>query len=163
MDAATSSKLKITVHANASLFKGPEIKRAVQSAQAWIPKHVVLVGQPENFHCAGRGHLGALCVFLIFDLMLVFDKLSPHLRRILDVTCLLIAAAFTHESWEFKEMATGLVVITIWPAQSTYVNGCWLLLAATVDELVTLPQGGKHSYRRALKERHAKGDFSSDI
>lgn len=30
---------------------------------------------------------------------LVFDKLSPHLRRILDVTCLVIAAAFTHESW----------------------------------------------------------------
>ena len=33
-DAATGGKLKITVHANASLFKAPEIKRAVQSAQA---------------------------------------------------------------------------------------------------------------------------------
>ncbi|GAB3483854.1 TRAP transporter substrate-binding protein [Polaromonas eurypsychrophila] len=34
VDAATSGKLKITVHANASLFKAPEIKRAVQSGQA---------------------------------------------------------------------------------------------------------------------------------
>ena len=34
VDAATGGKLKITVHANASLFKAPEIKRAVQSAQA---------------------------------------------------------------------------------------------------------------------------------
>ena len=34
VDAATGGKLEITVHANASLFKAPEIKRAVQSAQA---------------------------------------------------------------------------------------------------------------------------------
>lgn len=34
VDAATGGKLKITVHSNASLFKAPEIKRAVQSGQA---------------------------------------------------------------------------------------------------------------------------------
>ena len=36
VDTATGGKLKITVHANASLFKAPEIKRAVQSGQAQI-------------------------------------------------------------------------------------------------------------------------------
>jgi TRAP-type C4-dicarboxylate transport system substrate-binding protein len=34
VDKATVGKLKITVHANASLFKAPEIKRAVQGGQA---------------------------------------------------------------------------------------------------------------------------------
>jgi TRAP-type transport system periplasmic protein len=34
VDRATAGKLKITVHSNASLFKAPEIKRAVQGAQA---------------------------------------------------------------------------------------------------------------------------------
>jgi TRAP-type transport system periplasmic protein len=34
VDAATGGKLKITVHANASLFKATEIKRAVQGGQA---------------------------------------------------------------------------------------------------------------------------------
>ncbi|MEJ8854040.1 TRAP transporter substrate-binding protein [Variovorax robiniae] len=34
VDAATGGKVKIAVHANASLFKAPEIKRAVQSGQA---------------------------------------------------------------------------------------------------------------------------------
>jgi TRAP-type C4-dicarboxylate transport system substrate-binding protein len=34
VDHATGGKLKITVHANASLFKAPEIKRAVQGGQA---------------------------------------------------------------------------------------------------------------------------------
>ena len=36
VDKATAGKLKITVHANASLFKAPEIKRAVQGGQAQI-------------------------------------------------------------------------------------------------------------------------------
>jgi TRAP-type C4-dicarboxylate transport system substrate-binding protein len=34
VDKATGGKLKITVHANAALFKAPEIKRAVQGGQA---------------------------------------------------------------------------------------------------------------------------------
>jgi TRAP-type C4-dicarboxylate transport system substrate-binding protein len=36
VDKATGGKLKIQVHANASLFKAPEIKRAVQGGQAQI-------------------------------------------------------------------------------------------------------------------------------
>ena len=34
VDKASGGKLKITVHANAALFKAPEIKRAVQGGQA---------------------------------------------------------------------------------------------------------------------------------
>ena len=36
VDKASAGKLKITVHANAALFKAPEIKRAVQGGQAQI-------------------------------------------------------------------------------------------------------------------------------
>jgi TRAP-type C4-dicarboxylate transport system substrate-binding protein len=36
VDKATGGKLKITVHPNASLFKAPEIKRAVQGGQAQL-------------------------------------------------------------------------------------------------------------------------------
>ena len=36
VDKATGGKLKITVHTNASLFKAPEIKRAVQGGQAQL-------------------------------------------------------------------------------------------------------------------------------
>ena len=36
IDKSTSGALKITVHANASLFKAPEIKRAVQGGQAQL-------------------------------------------------------------------------------------------------------------------------------
>lgn len=43
---ATGGKLDITVHANASLFKAPEIKRAVQTGQAQIGE--VLISLHEN-------------------------------------------------------------------------------------------------------------------
>ncbi|MFN6995076.1 MAG: TRAP transporter substrate-binding protein [Aquincola tertiaricarbonis] len=46
MDKATGGKLKITVHANASLFKANEIKRAVQGGQAPIGE--VLLANFEN-------------------------------------------------------------------------------------------------------------------
>lgn len=46
VDKATGGKLKITVHANASLFKANEIKRAVQSGQAPIGE--VLLANFEN-------------------------------------------------------------------------------------------------------------------
>ena len=105
---------------------------------------------------------------------LLLEAVSPRVRRGLDVTCLVIAAiavayltywatAFTWDSYQFKEVATGLVAIPIWIPQSTFVLGCWLLLAATLDDLVTVLQGGTPSFQRAVEERHAKGDFSSDI
>jgi len=43
---ATGGKLQITVHANASLFKAPEIKRAVQTGQAQVGE--VLMSLHEN-------------------------------------------------------------------------------------------------------------------
>lgn len=165
------------------------------------------------------GALGALCVFLIFVLMiwagvgrqmnwrvsgindivawlcaaaaflamahafrhgdfvrvtLLLDSVPKRLRRTLDVLCLFIAlasvgyltywaTAFTWESYEFAEVATGLVVIPIWIPQASFVVGCWLLLIAMVDELVNVLRGGIPSYQRAVEERHAAGDFSSDI
>src|SRR5829696_5813606 len=43
---ATGGKLQIAVHANASLFKAPEIKRAVQTGQAQMGE--VLISLHEN-------------------------------------------------------------------------------------------------------------------
>src|SRR4051794_12733805 len=44
---ATGGKLTITVHANASLFKAPEIKRAVQGGQAQIGEILLVNFQNE--------------------------------------------------------------------------------------------------------------------
>ena len=48
IDKATNGKLKITVHANASLFKANEIKRAVQGGQAPIGEVLLVNFENEN-------------------------------------------------------------------------------------------------------------------
>ena len=48
VDRATGGKLKITIHANASLFKAPEIKRAVQGGQAQMGEILLVNFENED-------------------------------------------------------------------------------------------------------------------
>lgn len=146
------------------------------------------VGRQFNWHVSGINDVVAwLCAAAAFLAMahafrhgdfvrvtLLLEKLPAGLRRAFEIACLAIATvsvaylawsatSFTWESYEYAEMATGLVVIPIWIPQATFVVGSWLLLAAVVDELVTVLQGGVPSYQKAIEERHAAGDFSSDV
>lgn len=146
------------------------------------------VGRQMNLQVSGVNDVVAwLCAAAAFFAMahafrhgdfvrvtLLLEAVSPPVRRLLDVVCLVIAAvavayltywatAFTWDSFQFNEVATGLVAIPIWMPQSTFVIGCWLLLAAVLDDLLTVLQGGTPSFQRAVEERHAKGDFSSDV
>ena len=56
VDKASGGKLKITVHANASLFKAPEIKRAVQGGQAQIGE-ILLVNYANEWAIFGADGL----------------------------------------------------------------------------------------------------------
>ena len=46
--AATGGKLEITVHPNASLFKAPDIKRAVQTGQAQMGEILLSIHENED-------------------------------------------------------------------------------------------------------------------
>ncbi|MBV1693172.1 MAG: TRAP transporter substrate-binding protein [Hyphomicrobiales bacterium] len=48
VEAATGGKLKITVHGNASLFKAPEIKRAVATGQAQVGEVLISIHENED-------------------------------------------------------------------------------------------------------------------
>ncbi|AMJ60807.1 TRAP transporter substrate-binding protein [Bosea sp. PAMC 26642] len=48
VEAATGGKLSITVHAGASLFKAPEIKRAVQTGQAQMGEVLMSIHENED-------------------------------------------------------------------------------------------------------------------
>ena len=48
VDSATGGKIKIQIHANASLFKAPEIKRAVQGNQAQLGEILLVNFENEN-------------------------------------------------------------------------------------------------------------------
>ena len=105
---------------------------------------------------------------------LLLEALPAGRRRWLEIVCLVIgtvcvaylawwANKFTYDSWAFKEVAQGLLPIPIWIPQLSFALGSLLLLVAVVDELIIVLRGGKPTYVAAIEERHAKGDFSSDV
>ena len=105
---------------------------------------------------------------------LLLEKLPERQRRRLEIVCLSIgtvavaylafwANKFTYDSYVFKEMAQGLLPIPIWIPQLSFALGSLLLLVAVVDELIIVLRGGKPSYVVAVEERHARGDFSSEV
>ncbi|MCJ0764070.1 TRAP transporter small permease [Variovorax terrae] len=105
---------------------------------------------------------------------LLLEAVPARWRRTLEIACLAIgtvcvgylawwANKFTYESYMFHEMAQGLLPIPIWIPQASFALGSLLLLVAVADELIIVLRGGKPSYVVAVEERHAKGDFSSDV
>jgi TRAP-type C4-dicarboxylate transport system permease small subunit len=106
--------------------------------------------------------------------MLLLEKVDERWRRTLEIASLAVAAAFcaylawaamhfVYESWDFNDMAGGMIAVPLWIPQSSFVAGTLLLLTAVIEELVVLLRGGKPSYVIAVEERHARGDFSEDI
>ena len=73
------------------------------------------------------------------------------------------ANRFTYESWAFNDIAQGMLPMPMWIPQLTFALGSILLLVAVLDELVLVLRGHRPSYVVAVEERHAKGDFSSEV
>jgi TRAP-type C4-dicarboxylate transport system permease small subunit len=127
--------------------------------------------------CAAAAFLAMASTFRNGDFVrvtLLIETLQPVWRRRLEITSLAIAAVaigylaywaarFTHESWQFNDMPTGLLVVPLWIPQTTFVLGSLLFFIAVVDELVCTVMGAEPTYVRLVKERHARGDFSEDI
>lgn len=127
--------------------------------------------------CAAGSFLAMAHAFKHGDFVrvtLVIEKLSPRWQHRLDAVCLVIgtvaigylaywAAKFAYESWEINDMANGLLAIPMWIPQMSFVVGALLFLVAMVDELVRVLRGARPTYVTAVEERHAHGDFSSDV
>ena len=105
---------------------------------------------------------------------LIFEKIGPAAQRRIEIVALSIASAsvaylafwanrFTYESWAFNDIAQGLLPIPMWIPQLSFALGSILLLVAVVDELVLVLRGGRPTYVVLAEERHAQGDFSSEV
>ena len=105
---------------------------------------------------------------------LTFEHVSPATQRRLEIFCLLLATVavgylawwanrFTYESWEFNDIATGLLPMPLWIPQLSFAVGSILLFVAVLDELIIVLRGGRPTYVVAVETRHAQGDFSSEV
>lgn len=127
--------------------------------------------------CAAAAFLAMAHAFKHGDFVrvtLLLEKMPPGVRRTFELMSLAIACAaigylafwatkFTWESWEFNDMANGLLAIPLWIPQTSFVAGAWLFFIAVLDEMVLVARGSRPTYVTAVEERHAHGDFSSDV
>ena len=87
----------------------------------------------------------------------------------LGITALFVAymtwavVRFVYQSWEFQEVAQGLIRVPIWIPQLSFVAGVLIFLAAVLDELVAVLRKRKPAYQIAEDERRAAGDFSETV
>ena len=62
------------------------------------------------------------------------------------------AAQMTWQSWQFNDMAQGVVAMPMWIPQLGYSGGLAILLVAFVDELVHVAAGGMPRYEKPPAE-----------
>jgi TRAP-type C4-dicarboxylate transport system substrate-binding protein len=100
IDKATAGKLKITVHANASLFKANEIKRAVQGGQAQAGE-ILLVNYQNEWQLFGADGLPFLADSYD-EAMKLYKAQRPALEK------------------KFGEQGMMLLYAVAWPPQGIY-------------------------------------------
>jgi len=102
VETTTGGKLKITVHANGSLFKAPEIKRAVQGGQAQIGE-ILLVNFQNEWQLFGADGLPFLADS--YDqAMKLYKVQKPFLEK------------------KLAEQGMSLLYAVPWPPQGIYVK-----------------------------------------
>jgi TRAP-type C4-dicarboxylate transport system substrate-binding protein len=102
VDKATGGKLKITVHSNASLFKAPEIKRAVQGGQAQAGE-IIFANFQNEWQIYGADGL-------------------PFLADSYDESVKLYKAQKPLIEKKLSEQGIGLLYAVAWPPQGIYTK-----------------------------------------
>ncbi|MEX1074170.1 MAG: TRAP transporter small permease [Burkholderiales bacterium] len=127
--------------------------------------------------CAASAFLALATTFRHGELVrvgLIIDRLPGAGRRRAEFVALGLAvlvggyilwaaAGFVYQSWQFEEVAQGLIQIPIWIPQMCFVLGAAVLLVAVLDELVAHLAGRKTAYQAAEDARHATADFSDHV
>jgi TRAP-type C4-dicarboxylate transport system permease small subunit len=105
---------------------------------------------------------------------LLLDRLPPSVRWQAEVLSLSIAALvggymvyavtrFVYESWQFNEVAQGMIKVPIWIPQIGFVVGVAIFFVAILDELVVVLRRQKPAYQVAEDDRRARADFSETV
>jgi TRAP-type C4-dicarboxylate transport system permease small subunit len=137
--------------------------RGADDIVAWLCAACAFLALGHTFR---HGDLVRVGVFL--------DRLPERLRWhaelfALTVTALFVAyilwsvTRFVYDSWQFKEVAQGLLRVPIWIPQLSLPIGIAIFFIAVLDELATVLRREKPAYQRAEEARAAAGDFSETL
>jgi TRAP-type C4-dicarboxylate transport system permease small subunit len=137
--------------------------RGAEDIVAWLTAACAFLALGHTFR---HGDLVRVGVFL--------DRLGNRARWSAEIIALGITALFTvymlwavakfvYESWQFHELAQGLLPIPIWIPQTSLVLGIAIFLMAVLDELWTVLHKRKPSYQVVEEARAAAADFSETL
>ncbi|RYX95265.1 MAG: TRAP transporter small permease subunit [Comamonadaceae bacterium] len=135
------------------------------------------VNDVVSWFCAAAAFFAMAHAFKHGDFVrvtLLLDAVGKKTRRAMEIGSLAIgtvavaymtwaACSFTYESWEFNDISQGLLPVPLWIPQLSFALGSILLLIAVVDEFIIVLRGGVPTFVREVAERHARGDFSSEV
>jgi TRAP-type C4-dicarboxylate transport system permease small subunit len=90
---------------------------------------------------------------------LLIDLFEGPTRRAIEIACLIVACGFigyfawyavkmNYQTWQFKDMSTGVIVVPLWIPQLGYSGGLVILLIALVDELIHVLRGNDPRYEK---------------
>jgi TRAP-type C4-dicarboxylate transport system permease small subunit len=153
---------------------------AVMLAQAGMREFGYLLRGADDivaWLCAASAFLALGHTFRRGELVrvgIVIDRLPPRARRQVGILALAIAVTFVgymlyavsrfvYESWQFKEVAQGLIQIPIWIPQMSFLVGALILFIAVVDEFIAMLRGRKPAFELAEEDRRARKDFSESL
>ena len=170
------------------LYAGGGVAAAIAMAAICVLMLAQAVGREAGILIRGADDivawLCAACAFLALghtfrsgDLVRVgvfLDRLPERMRWYAELFALTATALFTayilwavtrfvYDSWQFKEVAQGLIRVPIWIPQLSLPLGIVIFFVAVLDELVTVLRRQKPAYQRAEEARAAAGDFSEKL
>ena len=137
--------------------------RGAEDIVAWLCAACAFLAVGHTFR---SGDLVRVGVFL--------DRLPERTRWYAELFALGVTALFTayilwavtrfvYDSWQFKEVAQGLIRVPIWIPQMSFLIGVMIFFVAVLDELVLVVRNQKPAYQVAEEERRASGDFSESV
>jgi TRAP-type C4-dicarboxylate transport system permease small subunit len=161
--AVCLASIALVMLAQAALREMGTLFRGADDIVAWLCAASAFLALGHTFR---RGEL--------VRVGLVIDHLGPGLRRRVAIGALAVTVAFVaymvyavvrfvYESWQFAEVAQGLIQIPIWIPQMSFVLGVIVFFIAVVDEFVVLVGGGKPAYEASEEDRRARKDFSESL
>ena len=153
---------------------------ALMLAQAFGREFGILIRGADDivaWLCAACTFLALGHTFRTGDLVRVgvfLDRLPGRARWAaelfaLGITTLFVAymlwavTRFVYDSWQFNEVAQGLIRVPIWIPQLSLVVGIAIFFIAVIDELIVVLQKKKPAYQVAEESRAAAGDFSEKL
>ena len=100
---------------------------------------------------------------------LIISLLSPKLRHLFEIWCLLLASSvtiyfswytfsLTRESYIYNDLSSGMVAVPIWIPQTAVLLGLVILSIALIDELICSLAGHTPSYVGAGEKLLDDGD-----